>query len=242
MRVPSVFSGLLLLFAGSAYAQATQEDWLKSRDKTAQSAATIKQLAKPVTLNESGAGQADTVAGVLTLTSWRSFPDSFGDEVVVGEVQNLTGATLSFSKAIFDFYNGGTYVGSDYNYIWGSNGRLTLTGSYVPVLAPGAVGFFKVWTNLPYPGITNLAFRSEAETYALAPVYGSFAVGAIGLAPDGFGGTDYAGTVRNLTGSFTTFFTQVALAGYSGGLINDVDFTLWMATRSMCAARRARRV
>jgi hypothetical protein len=39
------------------------------------------------------------------------------------------------------------------------------------------------------------------------------------------GGTNYAGTVTNASGSFTTYFTLVALAGSSGGLINDVDFT-----------------
>src|SRR4029453_8378356 len=87
------------------------------------------------------------------------------------------------------------------------------------------VGFFKVWTDLPYAGITDFAFRRDAETYALAPVYTAFQIGSISLAPNVIGGTNYAGSIRNATGSFTTFFTFVALAGYSGGLINDVDFT-----------------
>jgi hypothetical protein len=167
-----------------------------------------------------------SVANVLKLRSWRSFSDYSGNEVVVGEVENISGATLSFSRAIFDFYYFGAYVGSDYSYVFGSqNGRLSASGIYTAVLPPGAIGFFKVWTDLPYGGITTLSFHSDAETYALQPVYATFQVGSVNLTPDGFGGTNYAGSIRNTTGSFTTFFTSVYMAGYSGDLINDVDFT-----------------
>jgi hypothetical protein len=225
---------LILICASSALGQTTRTEWVTARDKKDRQMDRARGAAGTSLSKERLAPQA--VGGVLSLLSWRSFPDAFGDEVVVGEVQNVSGATLSFSRAIFDFYNGGVYVGSDYSYVFGShNGRLALTGSYTAVLPPGAIGFFKVWTNLPYNGITNLVFQSDAETYALAPVYSTLQLGPISLAPNVLGGTNFAGTVRNPTGSFTTYFTLVALAGTFGGLINDVEFTFASgATVNLC--------
>ena len=214
------------LSTGTAFAQSSREDWIKMRDRTGQTVEHLKAVSTTSAAEQVDTITSQTITNGLVLTSWRSFPDIFGNEVVVGEIQNVTSTTLSFSQAIFDFYNGLIYVGSDYGYAFGSqNGRLALTGQYTAVLPPGAIGFFKVWTTFPYAGITTLAFRSQAETFGLLPVYATFGVSLIGLAPNGLGGTNYSGAVVNTSGSFTTYFTQIALAGYLNGLINDVDFT-----------------
>jgi hypothetical protein len=214
------------LSTGTAFAQSSREDWIKMRDRTGQTVEHLKAVSTTSAAEQVDTITSQTITNGLVLTSWRSFPDIFGNEVVVGEIQNVTSTTLSFSQAIFDFYNGLIYVGSDYGYAFGSqNGRLALTGQYTAVLPPGAIGFFKVWTTLPYAGITTLLFRSQAETFGLLPVYATFGVGSIGLVPNVLGGTNYSGAVANTSGSFTTYFTQIALAGYLNGLINDVDFT-----------------
>jgi len=234
LRSISVTLLLVLVGSSTSFAQ-SRDEWITARDRTDRKLERVQQMATAAAaIEEKLSPQA--VTGVLSLLSWRSFPDAFGDEVVVGEVQNISGATLSFSRAIFDFYNGGLFVGSDYGYVFGShNGRLALTGSYTAVLPPGGIGFFKVWTDLPYYGITSLAFRSDAEVYGLASVFSTLQLGPISLAPNSIGGTNFAGTIRNATASFTTYFTLVALAGTFGGLINDVDFTFVSgATVSLC--------
>jgi hypothetical protein len=214
--------------ATSASAQASKERWVANREAKQQRAERIRSEfdVKSGAAGVAGA-QPKTVTNVLTLTSLRRFADTFGDLVVVGEVQNGSASTLSFSKARFNFYNGAVFVGSDFSYIFGSrNGRLALTGSFIDVLPPGAVGFFKVWTSIPATSVSNLYFSSDAETYALSPVGGDIQpVGPIVLGVDSLGFSNYSGAVRNTARSFATYFTQVALAGYLGGTIADVDFT-----------------
>jgi hypothetical protein len=255
IRLLKVVAAFALLVPTSVFAQ-SREDWLNARDRTdravEQTRAATLAAPEPIDAQEepdrtvarsrsvspaaSNSIQKSSVIGALSLVSWRSFPDSFGDEVVVGEIQNNTGTTLTFAKVIFDFYNGGALVGSDYSYAFGSqNGRLALTGSYVSILPPGAIGFFKVWTSLPYSGITSLSFRNSSENAALAPVFASVQLGSISLASNWWGGTDFTGTLKNASGSFSTFFTKVFVAGYSNGAINDVTFTyVDGATNAMC--------
>ena len=221
---------MLVLSPSVVFAQATKEQWEEARTRTEAKRGRVR-------VHDAAADQSElAIAGALSVPSWRAYPDSFGDEVVVGRVQNVTSSTLSFSRVNINFYNGGAFVGSDYSYVFGSqNGRLSGSGLYTSVLPPGAVGFFKVWTDLPYAGITNFTFGSDAETYGLMPVYSGFQTSAVGLAGNSFGGTNFSGTVRNLSGSFTTFFTMVSLAGSFGGLINDVDFTFTSgATLNIC--------
>ena len=211
---------VLVLDSSVVFAQATKDQWEEARSRTEAKLSRVRVLGAAADQGELA------IAGALSVLSWRAYPDSFGGEVVVGQVQNVTSWTLSFSRVILNFYNGGAFVGSDYSYVFGShNGRLSGSGPYMSVLPPGAVGFFKVWTDLPYAGITNITFGSDAEVLALAPVFSEFQTSAVGLSGNALGGTNYSGTVRNLSGSFTTFFTMVSLAGSFGGLINDVDFT-----------------
>jgi hypothetical protein len=90
-------------------------------------------------------------------------------------------------------------------------------------------------SNISSAGLTGFSFGSDAETYGLLPVYAGFGVGGVGLAANSIGGTNFAGSVQNGSGSFTTFFTLVALSGNFSGLINDVNFTYVNgATANVC--------
>jgi hypothetical protein len=171
---------------------------------------------------------AETVSGVLSLREVRFFADFSGDTVVVGEVQNNTLTTLSFAQARFLFFgSSGFPVGVDENYVFGSqNSRLLASGLFTNVLPPGAVGFFKVWTDIPFASVYSYSFSSTAETYLTTPPRAALAVsGPITLSPNVLGGTDYTFVVRNSGVGVTTYFSQVYLAGYVGGRINDVDFS-----------------
>jgi hypothetical protein len=127
-----------------------RDKWLAAQQRQRQREQLVAGVAaQALGADRRAAVQPMTVTNPVTLIGTpRIFPDSFGDLVSIGEVQNNTSTTLTFTKVQFAFYNsGGGLVGTDYSYTYGSqNTRLALTGSFTNALPPGGRGFFKVWT------------------------------------------------------------------------------------------------
>src|SRR4051812_46103101 len=86
MRIVRTVLACVLLAPITVFAQSTREDWLNAREKTVQAVEKTKsaRTAQPDALDLDTAG-TESIGGVLSLTSWRSFPDVFGNDVVVGE-------------------------------------------------------------------------------------------------------------------------------------------------------------
>ena len=168
------------------------------------------------------------VTNVLFRRSERFFADRSGNLVVVGEVENVSGSALSFARVTYDFFGAsGNYVDRDYSYVFGAeNARLVASGLFTNVLPPGAIGFFKVWTSIPYSSVSEYVFSSEAETYATsAPRARLVPTTSISLGANWLGGTDYRFLVGNSGSGATAYFVKAFLAGYLGSAINDVDFS-----------------
>src|SRR5688572_30612210 len=206
-------------------AQQRLADWQRRQgDRHARTAEQHATVVEP----QAGDVTAQAVANVLTLVSLRFFPDHEGDTVIVGEVRNTTATTLSFSRAMFTLFNGaGTPLGSEFSYVLGSqNARLAATGGFTSVLPPDAIGFFKVWTSIPFAEATSYAFSSDAETFlTFSPRAALSPAGSISLAANAAGGTDYAFSVRNTGVETTSYFVMAMLVGYNNGAISDVDYS-----------------
>jgi hypothetical protein len=135
---------------------------------------------------------------------------------------------VSFARVTFTLFNGaGAPLGTQASYVFGSqNARLAATGGFTSVLPPNAVGFFKVWTSIPFAEAETYAFSSDAETFlTFSPRTALLPAGSIGLAANSSGGTDYAFFVRNTGAETTSYFVMAMLAGYNNGAISDVDYS-----------------
>jgi hypothetical protein len=103
---------------------------------------------------------------------------------------------------------------------------LAWTGSFTNVLPPSAIGFFKVWTNVPFASVGRFSFSSEAETHlSFSPRTSLVPTGSVTLTPNAAGGTDYTFQVLNSGADTTAYFAMALVAGYADGVINDVDFS-----------------
>jgi hypothetical protein len=207
-------------------AQEAFSDW-QGRQRVRHAQATQQQTSAAVAASGDVAAQA--VTNPLALLTLRFFPDQSGNTVIVGEVQNNTASTLSFALVRFSLSTaGGALLGTGESYVFGSqNARLAATGSFTSVLPPSAIGFFKVWTTVPFASVGRFSFSSEAETHlSFSPRTSLVPTGSLSLTPNAAGGTDYGFQVLNNGTDTTAYFAMALVAGYDeGGVINDVDFS-----------------
>jgi hypothetical protein len=222
-RAPLSFLLLLLLCAVPALASDSQERYRSHRESKRVSHEAIRA---------SHPEPNAIVTDVFTLVSSKSFADSYGYYVIVGEVRNTTASTLAFSKITFTFKNAsGTVVGTDYEYPWGTmNGRLS-SGLYIDLLRPNDIGFFKLWTLFKYADIASYTFTSQgdARTYEV-PLANPDPLGPFTIA-----GLTASATIKN-KGTAASYSTYVVMAGYQGGVINDVDYEVVDGVRSPCSS------
>ena len=233
---------VLLLSCGTALAQRNRDEWRQQQDRKQELREQLR-LVSEAPKEQGMAGRAESPEGAVTgftaaltaastvfdpvtLTSIKSYSDTFGNIVLFGEVQNTSASTLTFTEVTFDFYLGSAYVGSDSAFVYGSeNARLSGSTIYTAALPPGAFGFFKIWTDIPTSSVDDYDFSSTAETYEVVSPLANLSSSAVTLPPpDVLGLTHYSGTVTN-TGTGLAYNAMVALAGYSNGSINDVSFT-----------------
>ena len=214
---------LLLSSSATAVADTPQERYLSRKEAKRASQEAVRA-------NQPEPNAA--VTGFLTLTSSKSFADSLGNYVIVGEVRNTSTSAIAFSKITFTFKNAsGAVVGTDFNYPWGTiNGKLS-DGTYIDLLRPNDVGFFKVWTTLSFSSIASYTFTSagESSTYEV-PLANPDPLGPFTVA-----GLTASATIKN-KGTATSFYTFVVMAAYQGGSINDLDYEFVDGVRSPCSS------
>ena len=225
---------VVFLVCGSATGFAQGRDQMAERSARREAVRSAERGARA----QAGAAiRADAVLSPFTLTSIRFVREVDGTASAVGEVQNTTSATLTFGHVTIGFYANGTPVGIDDTYIFAPQAvRLAASGIYTDALPAGAIGFFKMYTFVNYDAFTHYTFASDAETFGFVPTLGQVTVQSASLAPNSIGGTNVAGTVRNASSQALTFFTQIALAGYSGGSIADVTFTFASGVSVPCGS------
>ena len=135
-----------------------------------------------------------TIPSALTITAIKFLREADGTIGVVGEVQNVTGSTVTFGKVTVNFFAGSTFRGSEYTYIFApQNVRLTATGAFTEALPPSAVGFFRMFTNISYSSVTSYSSVNEASTFAFTSSTGQLSLQSVAVAANGIGGTDVAG-------------------------------------------------
>ena len=187
-----------------------------------------------------GAGaalQSSAVISPFTVTALRFAREVDGTISAVGEVQNATSVTVTFGQVFIDFYANGAFIGGDDTFIFAPQAvRLAASGIFTEALPAGATGFFKMYTSVNYNSVTHYVIDTEAETFGFVPVRGQTTVQSASLAPNVLGGTNVTGTVRNASAQALTYFTQIALAGYTSTGIADVTFTFASGISVPCGA------
>ena len=148
------FAGLAAC-ATVAAAQSTRDEWLALR--TAKQAR-HHRLRVPT-----------TSPGALTITTIRFYADAAGNVVGVGEARNNTASDLVYSRINFRFFDSsGADLGGEWTYVFGgTNARIPNNGAYETVLTPGVVGFFKVWTTIPFVSMSTYTAASAGEAAEL---------------------------------------------------------------------------
>lgn len=222
MHARLAFLMLGLLCSPVSVSGQDREQWEEMNSKRRQARET-----ESAALQDAGAAiRGAVVANPFTVTSIKFVREVDGTISAVGEVRNDTATTLTFGYVEIDFYAGNTFLGSDDTYIFAPQAvRLSASGIHTEALPAGAIGFFKIYTFINFNAVTQYAIGSEADTFGFVPVLGQVAVQNTTLTANSIGGTNVSGTVRNASTQALTYFTQIALAGYSGGSIADVTFT-----------------
>lgn len=222
------FSGVAMLLLSSSfshYAQDAQKDkFLARRAKRAAEVPAERANAEPRAF----------VTGILNLVSSKSWADSSGDYVLVGEVRNISSSAVRNARITLTFMNGSTVVGSDYDFIDGStSARVGSSNSVSEILPPNEIGFFKLFTDFKAANITSFTYTSEGDSVAsytpgLAKptLLGSFLLEARSF-------PEVKGTIKN-TGTATAYLVQIHMAGYLKGSINDYDYAFAYGIGSTC--------
>jgi hypothetical protein len=229
MRLAASLASLILVFTlgYSAAAHADQRTESDTRNRRLAQRLTAERESSQAVQGTDLMAAASFVQSPLALLSIRLFPDSFGDTVVIGEVQNISGLTINFPHVDVALYSGSLFLGSEGTYVFGGHPvRSTLTGSFFNNMSPGDVGFFKMYTDVPASFVDSYIFYSDGETFPTTGVYASFSQASpLILSPNGLGGTNVTGAFLNTSLNALTYFTKIALSGYQGGVQNDVTFT-----------------
>ena len=212
---------LASLAAAPAAAQPTFDEWLALRTRKQ---ARHHRLPATVTHRDS-----------LTVAAIRFFSDSSGRLVGVGEARNHTGAPLTYARLNFTFFNRtGAELGRGWTYVHGgTNMRVVDTSAFETVLAPGDVGFFKIWMQVPVSAMASYTVATAGEGLAIARPRGAGLVHADQWSPLRLVGQRVSALVVNsdpfgmgcLCGHPKVFASriQLSVAVYQGGVIADVQ-------------------
>jgi len=212
---------LAVLAAAPAAAQSTFDGWLALRTRKQ---ARHHRLAGPATNR-----------GSLTITAIRFFSDASGQLVGVGEARNHTGGHLTYARLNFTFFTtAGAELGRGWTYVHGgTNMRVVETGAFETVLAPGDVGFFKIWIQVPAAAMASYTVESAGEGLAIALPVAAGLVHANFWSPLRVVDQRVLGSVVNSDpfgpgcpcGHPKVFASaiQLSVAAYQGGVIADVQ-------------------
>lgn len=138
--------------------------------------------------------------------------DYSGDIKILGELQNTGNSDVSFVKITYTFKDSSDdIIDTDYTYIHGSTKNLAVVSTDT-ILSPSEVGFFRLYTDIPYDLVNSFYYNISYENYETHPMKSEVVLhGNIIERPDYFGFMELLGELKNLRGA-TGYFVQFVAA------------------------------
>jgi len=167
---------------------------------------------------------ADSI--ILLISTENVTQDSFGDIKILGELQNVGNADVSFVKITYTFKDASDDVlDTEYTYVYGSS-KNTDTVVTDTILSPGEVGSFSLYTNVPNDLVTSMYYTISYENYDTYQMKSEIVLhGNIVKQPDYFGYLELLGELKNLRGAIGYFVKFVATVKNVKGQVIDVGYS-----------------
>ncbi|MCP4220086.1 MAG: hypothetical protein GY765_35975 [bacterium] len=154
--------------------------------------------------------------------------DYSGDLLVTGVCQNNgTSGAIYVQADVIAYDSGGNALGDSYTYVYGGTNVIGEYGSYNNAIAPGEMGFYKIWiSGVPYGAVSYVVTTYDCSTQGYTPTYATVGIDGSITREDSYGSLKYSGTIKNGSAGLITYYTEVmfGIVNASGKLV-DTGYT-----------------
>jgi hypothetical protein len=172
-------------------------------------------------------GSSVQAVNITAQTGTFNTRDDFGDFTLMGEVKNTGGTSAVFVEINVNMYDSGNnLLGTDSTFIDGGYNADIGGGTFGNALGSGDTGFFILYTTETYANVDHYTYSFTYETYSHSAANATVAFMGSPTASNFSGDLRFTGTVRNSSGQYLTYFTEVYFAAYNAsGKVIDVGST-----------------